>query len=180
MKSKLAWTIFNIITVSLGSVLTIYLFLAGTICSIYGLIQFSAENRIFFKRLCRIVGVIVVIFGLLLPFRDISFVGTLLCFWWGSFLFHLIKKYEFYQGIGSIICNLIFWVYHLKHQQNISFLQNAGDIIIFVILPSVFVLVCLTPRNALLDLSEGPSIPLDRWISKLGNFISTITTPNNK
>ncbi|KAH0785062.1 AAA family ATPase [Histomonas meleagridis] len=88
-----------------------------------------------------------------------------------------IGKYELYQGIASIVCNILFWMYNFSHQRRVSFMQNLGDLILFVFLPSVFVLVCLSRQSALLDITEGSSIPLDRWISKLGNFIKTVTAP---
>ena len=155
---------------------------SGILCAINALIKISIENRIFFQRICRLVGVVICVFGFLLPFRHISFFATLLCCWWCSLLFQAIKEFQFYQGISAIIISLIFWINVTTHEK--SLIQNVADSVIFIVLPSVFMLVILSRKGNLLGDQTGtsnkqPVIPLESWFSSLGNFVRKAIPPTN-
>ncbi|KAK8885329.1 hypothetical protein M9Y10_040775 [Tritrichomonas musculus] len=182
MGSNFATSLFNGIIMVAGGAFTVLFSITGILCAINALIKISIENRIFFQRICRLVGVVVCVFGFLLPFRNISLFGTLLCCWWCSLLFQAIKEFQFYQGIAAIVVSLIFWVNITTHEK--SLIQNVADSVIFIVLPSVFMLVILSRTGNLLGDHTGssnkqPVIPLESWFSKLGLFVRKVIPPTN-
>ena len=182
MGSEFATSLFNGIIIIAGGIFTLLFSFTGILCAINALIKISIENRLFFQRICRLVGVIICVFGFLLPFRHVSFFGTILCWWWCSLLFQAVKEFQFYQGIAAIIVTLIFWINVTTHEK--SLIQNVADSVIFVVLPSVFMLVILSRRGNLLGDQSGtanrqPVIPLESWFSKLGVFVRKVIPPTN-
>ncbi|OHT07926.1 hypothetical protein TRFO_05041 [Tritrichomonas foetus] len=180
-KLNFATKLFNFIILVAGGSFTTIFAVAGILCSISALIAISIENRIFFQRLCRFVGIVICIFGFLLPFRHISLFATALCCWWALLLFQTIKQYQFYQGMAAIALSLIFWSNNARHENSLA--QNVADFVLFVVLPSVFMLVCLSRTGNLLgdtgSHSKQPVIPLEAWFAKLGNLVKTIIPPTN-
>ena len=176
-----ATKLFNFLILIFGGSFTTVFIAVGILCSISALISISVENRLVFQRLSRLVGVVVGVFGFLLPFRNISLLGTLLCCYWTVLLFQAIKKFQFYQGIGAIAASLIFWSVHSHYESSLA--QIVADFVIFVVLPSVFMLVMLSRTGNLLGQSDNgnkqPVIPLEAWFSKLANTVKTVIPPSN-
>lgn len=182
MGSQFATSLFNGLITIAGGIFTIVFSFTGILCAINALIKISIENRLFFQRICRLVGIIVLVFGFLLPFRHISLFGTILCCWWCSLLFQAVKEFQFYQGISAIVVSLIFWINVTTNEK--SLIQNVADSVIFIVLPSVFMLVILSRRGNLLGDQTGtsnnqPVIPLESWFSKLGIFVRKVIPPTN-
>lgn len=175
-------SLFNFVILFIGGIFTVAFIVTGILCSINALIALSIENRIFFQRLCRCVGIALCIFGFLLPFRQISFFATLLCCYWCALLFQAIKEFQFYQGLGAIITSIIFWSINAHHESSLS--QNVADMVLFVVLPSVFMLVILSRKGNILGDHTGsnmkqPVIPLETWFAKLANLVKTLIPPTN-
>jgi hypothetical protein len=167
--------VFDGLVLVLGGIVFFTMIIIGLFCVIAALLGFAAENRLVFRRLSRTVGVLIAILGILLPFRKVSFIGTILCFEWTAVLFHAFPKFEFIQGIGALLVNIAFWI--IQSRKIKSSWQIFGDVVVFLILPGTLTLVYLSRGFDLLGErpnSGGPVIPLQKWLSKLGSFISRI------
>jgi hypothetical protein len=170
--------VFDNIVLLLGGAVFFLMTIIGLLCITAALLGFAAENRLFFRKLSRSVGVLVAVFGILLPFRDVSLLGTILCFQWTTVLFHAFPKFEFIQGIGALVLNIVFWSINSARAK--FFWQIVLDILVFVILPGTFTLVYLSRGFDLLGEgpgSGGPVIPLQKWLTRLGAFLSRIIPP---
>jgi hypothetical protein len=171
----------DFLVVLLGGTSLVVLLTSGIVCIVAALLVLASESRLLFQRISRGVGVIVLIFGLLLPFRDsVSRIGTLLCAYWTIVLFHAIPRAEFIQGISAVVLSLIFWTANAHHED--SLLQIVGDFTVFVILPSVPAVVYLSrgfdvlgekPRTA------GPVIPLQKWLTKAATLLRKLIPPDS-
>lgn len=170
--------LFDFICYVFGSLATILLFTTGIFCSIAALLHFSVYDRVLFKRVCRIVGIVLAVFGFLLPFRKISFFGTVLCMLWGFYLFDAYNKYKFYQGIGVLIANTIFWIAYVMKNMKSGLMQHFGDILVFIILPGVFTTVTLSKQNDSLENQNEIRIPLEAFLTKLGNVVQKAVKSN--
>jgi hypothetical protein len=163
----------------LGGTGLLVLFTTGIMCSLAALLVLASESRLLFQRTSRAVGVLVLVFGLLLPFREsVSSLGTLLCAYWAVVLFHIIHKAEFIQGISAVVLSIVFWTINARNEN--SLLQIVGDMTVFVILPSVFTVVYLSRGFDLLGekpRTGGPVIPLQKWLMKARGLLGRLIPP---
>lgn len=170
--------LFDTVVKVAGGFTTSALAITSFFCTIAGLLAMANENRVAFKRTSRFMGVIIAIFGLLLPFRHVSIIATILSLWWTVLLFNAVKKYEFYQSMANIILSLSFWIYHSSKAHS-SLMQTVGDFLVFLILPSIFIIVYLSRGYDRLSVqSEGPVIPLKSLFKKLNELLNKIFPPS--
>jgi hypothetical protein len=148
-------------------------------CSLSALLALASESRILYHRTSRCVGILVLVFGILLPFRGPVYkIGTPLCIGWALILFHAVKRAEFIQGVAAIVLNIIFWGVNARSE--FSLLQICGDFTVFVILPAVFTIVYLSRGFDLLGekpRTGGPVIPLQKLIARSAAALATVIPP---
>jgi len=179
---ELLQPIYHFLVYLFGGAFTFAFFIVSLFCAISALLSLSNENRVFFVRICRGVGVGLSIFGFLLPFRGISFFATLLCVWWTSQLFSFVPAFDFIQAAVSTVLTIIFWTKR-AFMNDSSFFEIAGDITVYVVLPIVFILVKLSRGSDQLTNSRksdsGPKIPLAAWLSFLAKTVSRLFPPQS-
>ena len=135
--------VLDFFTTLIGGGCIFILSIASVICSLTALVSISEENRFFFERTLKTVGIVISFFGLLLPFRNISFVGTLICFGWTLLIYNVIPNFQVIQFTVISVSSFIFWAQHIFFSKE-SALQNIPDFIIYVIIPFIFTLANLS------------------------------------
>ena len=170
--------VLNFFVVLVGGSFTIAFCSVAVLLTVYALLDMSQEYHSIFQKTARIVGIIEIIFGLILPFRQISFFGTLLCVWWTLLLFHSIPKFEVIQFAVNALFTIIFWV-TCSPDTEFVFFTTIGDWTVYVLLPIVFSLVDLSKTSDLSSMRSGNTlndlrIPLDQWLKKLRNFANRV------
>lgn len=170
--------VLDFFTALIGGVLTILLAVTSLLCSLPALLSISEENRFFFERALRTVGIVISLFGLLLPFRHISLIGTLICFGWTLLIYNLIPFFQIMQLVILSFASLVFWVIHIYHS-NESALQNIPDFVIYVIVPFIFTFVNLSRGSESLsakDRTNTPraNIPLRSYTAKCYSYLEQI------
>jgi hypothetical protein len=163
----------------LGWNVLVLLLLFGVMCSLSGLLALASESRVLYHRASRFIGLLLFLFGILLPFRGPVYkLGTPLCIGWTLILFHAVRKGEFSQGITAIFLNLIFWTVNAYYEH--SLVQILADYTVFLIIPSVFTLVYLSRGFDLLGENPntgGPVIPLQKLIAHAGALLVMLLPP---
>ena len=170
--------VLNFFVVIIGGSFTVTFCSVAVLLAVYALLDMSQEYHSVFQKTARIVGIIEVVFGLLLPFRDISFFGTILCIWWTLILFHSIPKFQVLQFAAIALCTIIFWSV-CSPETDFIFFTTIGDWTVYVLIPIVFSLVDLSKTSDLSSMRTGNKlddlkIPLDQWLKKLRNFANRI------
>lgn len=164
-------SLINIVTGIFGGIFFTFICIASILCGVSGLLALSDENRVFFVRLSKIIGIVIAVFALLLPFRDVSFVATILAFWWTLQLFDCFKVFKLVQYVANIVASIVFWIrFYIKDQTSL-FLQVCGDISIFVIIPIVLKMVQLSGSTENLGGNNGNNLPIRKVLNKLSSWI---------
>jgi hypothetical protein len=157
----------------------ILLLIFGIMCSFAALLALASESRALYHRASRCVGVLVLVFGILLPFRGPVYrLGTALCVGWTVILFHAVPRAEFVQGVAAVVLNIIFWASNARSES--SLVQVCGDFAVFVILSSVFTIVYLSRGFDLLGerpKTGGPVIPLQKLIARSAALLGQVIPP---
>ena len=178
-KQNLAFQILNFITTCAGTVLFVIMFVLSILCALRALLSLAEEYRVFFRRFARSIGVLIIIFGLLLPFRNISSFPLLLSLWWGSFLFEYVPRFQFVQGMSLIFLSWGYWIYFLtKYGKDLFFMLKIGDFMVFTVIPTTLALVMLSRgTNVLEGKRSGPTFPLSTILNKAELFLKTLIPP---
>ena len=160
-----------------GAFATIFV-VAALLLSLHALLEIADSYRSLFLKFTRILGIIEVVSGIFLPFRDISFIGTLICIAWCIILFDSVPYYQVFQLAGIALITIIFWATR-ETDSDYIFFGVIGDWTIFVLLPIVSQTVKLSRSVDLVINKTGNKlsdirIPLDLWLRKLHNFIRRI------
>lgn len=170
-------------TIVLGGGCVILLSISSILCSLSALLSISEENRFFFERTLKTVGILISFFGLLLPFRNITFFATLICFWWTSLIFNLIPLFQIIQFTIASALSVFYWFYYVISSDDIA-LQKITDIIIFVIFPFIFTLTNFSRGADSLSVKDktsapGPKIPLRSFNNKCIFFLNQLFPQTN-
>ncbi|OHS94536.1 hypothetical protein TRFO_39308 [Tritrichomonas foetus] len=170
MKENLAFMIIKFITSLIGGVFFTFISIISVLCTLNALLSLSDENRIVFKRFAHAIGIIVALFGILLPFRGINPVPTLLSLWWTAFFFeyYFFTKFPQIQVFLLSVLSISFWVYYMNTEGvELFFMLKIGDFMIFVIAPIVVGLVMIARgSNNLIDQTQ-PKFPLRAFLAKM-------------
>lgn len=159
----------------IGGAILIVILIVAFLMSLQALFDLLQENRIFFKRLSRFIGVLVVVFALFLPFRQMTFYPLFLAFWWLLILFDAIPFYVLIQGCVNAVLSFAYWTNYIARNEGSTF-QVIGDFSIFVMVPIAFGAVNLSKDTEHLtgrskSKNIGPLIPLGSWLHKLSTFV---------
>ncbi|EAX99003.1 hypothetical protein TVAG_107910 [Trichomonas vaginalis G3] len=168
----------NVIVGFAGGITTVSLCVASYLISLYGMIELLEENRIFFKKFSKAVGVFVAVLGLALPLRGHPFYAFLLASWWCTLLFEKIPVFSLYQSLANGIISAIYWIPKCMDEDATLF-QSFGDFTVFVLIPISFCLVLFSKDSEQLTARgniklSGPQIPLGSWLKKLGSTLSNL------
>ena len=160
----------------LGGTVTIAFLVSAVLLSIYALLSVFSENRVFYHKVCKGIGVLIGSLALLLPFRQIGAYPMLLAFW---FVVQLWSILPIYKTIQCVLCTVLSLIYWLFQSNDLSFFEICGDFVVFVIVPFVFSVVqCSKTTSTLLGGSNeklvGPILPLESWLNKLGSIIKSV------
>lgn len=160
----------------LGGGITIAFLISAVLLSIYGLLNVYSENRVFYHKVCKVIGIIIGTLALLLPFRLYGAYPILLAFWFVLQLWNIVPYYKPIQCIASTLLSIIYWIFQSK---DYSFFETCGDVVVFVIVPFIFTIVaCSKTTSALLSGSTAKLdlhvIPLESWLNKLGNLVKSV------
>lgn len=167
----------NALTAAFGGAFFAIVAAAAVLCGLAGLLALADENRVFFVRLSRIVGIVVAAFGLLLPFRGVHFAATLLAMWWALQLFGAVPKLQIAQYAGCTVASLVFWIAFYRKEQTALFLQVCGDAAVFVLVPIVLRTVQLSKSNEVLGGGGSGAVPLRRALSRIAAWVKRVV-PN--
>lgn len=172
----------NSITSLIGGSLLILVSFISLFSSIAALLSISEENRIFFQNFKRIYGIVIASFGIMLHFRGISFLATLLSFIWASFFWDLFSKWTLFQIALATFGSLIIWIYNFCFT-DIIFLQIVGDSLLFILIPFAIAIVDLSRGSELLSgrersNSHAPFINLRSFLSKCNSLVERIFPPD--
>lgn len=160
----------DFLTGLIGGGCVVLLSVASIICSISALLSISEENRFFYEQTLKTVGIAISFFGILLLFRSVSLIATLLCFWWTLIIYNIIPFYQILQFVILSSTSFVFWSLHIFRSDD-SALQNIPDFIIYVILPFIFTLVNFSRGSDSLSSKDkmsynGKKIPLRSYLGK--------------
>lgn len=187
---EISFHIINIFTTVVGGFLLLVAFVISIFCVLNALLVFSDEYRTYFVNALRAIGILIAIFGLLLPFRQtVHPFATIIALWWCALFNDFIPYFELFQFIGLDVVSWVFWCYFLSVEENeeLIFLLKIGDFAIFVVLPTVFGLVMLSKSTNTLDGDYKSSrksnkmnnvIPLRSLIGKLASWFRKLIPPN--
>ena len=172
--------IINTVTVIFGNLFLIVLALAAIFSSLSAILSFSEENRIFFAKTKTVVSVIISIFGILLFFREDAKIGAVLTCLWPLLLYKPLPFQIFAQIIILSVSSLIYWItYICRH--DVFLVQSIGDILLFVIFPTMFTLVNFSRGAENLTGKENGNankIHLRSLLSKGYSLLNQVIPPN--
>ena len=175
MAASFFTTLVNTFAVAIGGAMLFSLLLIGIFCCISSLLDIATEHRHLYRVVSRSLGIGLSLFALLLPFRrEWNFLGVLLLLWWNFLFFSVIPVYQFHQAIATVIVSLVYWAGNAANQ---SLMQGVGDLLLFSVVPSIFVLVYFSVGSE--SLSGGASkFPLRTAISRISNFVVSVFPPD--
>lgn len=175
-------SLLNFFVYILGGSLFIIFLIMSFISSISALLAISEKKRAAYEKSLKIVGGIILFYGLMLPFRHVSIIATLSALGWVSLLFNLIPFYQIVQIFAHLVVSLIFWIIHGFRCEDPS-IQKVCDFTIFVIIPSIMTISNLSRGLETLSgkssyNSVGPRIPFRSFQSKCLSLLETIFPPS--
>ena len=185
-----AYQIINLFTTVIGGFWLAAAFIISIFCVLNALLIISDEYRNYFVISLRALGVLIAVFGLLLPFRQkVNPCATVIALYWAALFNDFIPSFQLLHFIGLDIVTWIYWCYFLSTEENeeLIFLLKMGDFTVFVVLPTVFGLVMLAKSSNTLDgdykssrkSSNIPNaIPLRSFIGKMASFFRNLIPPN--
>ena len=176
--SSFITSFFDNCTLFLGWVICPIFGIAAIFCGIKALLYVREENRVVYKRICRIYGMILPCLTLLANFRGAPWIALFISLAWTLIFAEFFKQFYSYQIIGLTFLTLFFWIIHIIHAKS-DFFTNVPDFIVFALLPSLLGLVLISDSENLVGKSSGPSIPLNRIISKASNLLDQIIPSDN-
>lgn len=190
MKTNLAFNILNFITNIVGETALVITLVLSLICTLKALLLLSEEYRVVFVRSMHACGIIIAIYGILLPFREtVHPIATILSLWWGVLFNDLLAYFKIIQFLVLDITSWIFWFYYYSTPdgQESFFMLKIGDWLIFVLAPTLFGLVMLSKHSA--SLFDGGyksygsrhkeyTLPLNAILTKLSTLLEKIIPPN--
>lgn len=170
--------VLDILTSLIGGFLFILIAFISIFSSINALLSISEENRTIFYRLKRIYGIIILFFGLMLHFRGISFLATLLSLSWTLVLYQIFPKILLIQIILTSLGSFIIWIYYFCFS-DIIFIQIVGDSLLFILVPLVISIVDISRSSELLSGKDkstyhGPYINLRSFLSKCYSYVEKV------
>jgi hypothetical protein len=164
------------LTFVFGGFLLSSFYVIGVFCGISALLAISDENRYAFRVLTRVFALFLIVLGLLLPVRSVSVLGTFLAIVLAALLQRpgVPTLPYFIGGIVAVALSLVFWIHQNAQSFDFPFLKFA-DLGIFVLLPTVFLLVKSAQGSQKLTQQKGlPTIPLRLLLARLADWIAKI------
>ena len=176
---KFEWTgqmsfasgLLELVTITVGGSLFVALCVCSVFCGLSALLALSQENPHTFKTIQKVVGGVMLVFGFLLLFRDISIAAFILSVWWEVILFEVFPAQRVVQWACAMVLSLVFWGQHTLRTEE-TFLLKIGDFTIFLIVPFVVVLVQLSRNVDTLTGQSGQVIPLQRVLGMLSEILA--------
>lgn len=169
--------VLNFVVEIVGGGLTIAFVAIALILALYALQEIAEDSLVFFRKIARLVGVIIAVFGLFLPFRGISFLPMALSFWWTSILFEAIPRFSVIQLAVNAVLSIFFWARYTPNDEY-GFFTRIGDWSLFLVLPIGFSLALLSRKS---DVFAGRgrglanlAIPLSQWFKTLYNLATKL------
>ena len=161
----------ELVTITVGGSLFVALCVCSVFCGLSALLALSQENPHTFKTIQKVVGGVMLVFGFLLLFRDISIAAFILSVWWEVILFEVFPAQRVVQWACAMVLSLVFWGQHTLRTEE-TFLLKIGDFTIFLIVPFVVVLVQLSRNVDTLTGQSGQVIPLQRVLGMLSEILA--------
>ena len=169
--------VLNFVVEVVGGGLTLVFVAIALILSLYALQEIAEDSLVFFRKISRLVGVVVAVFGLFLPFRGISYIPMFLSFWWTSILFEAVPQFSVIQLAVNAVLSICFWARY-SPEDEYGFFTRIGDWSLFLVLPIGFSLALLSRKS---DVFGGRgrglanlAIPLSQWFKALYNLATKI------
>ncbi|KAK8894525.1 hypothetical protein M9Y10_022959 [Tritrichomonas musculus] len=188
--NEISYRIINTVTEVIGGFFLTVAFIISVFCILNALLILADEYRVVFVRLMRGAGILIAIFGLLLPFRGtVNPIATIISLWWCALFNGFLSNFALLQFIGLDIASWAFWCYYLTNVANeeLIFLLKIGDFALFIVLPTVFGLILVSKNASSLDGDYKSvrqnqkmqyQIPLRSIIAKFASWFEKLIPPN--
>ena len=141
------------------------------ICFLYStlkiLMKFGSSHLSGFFFVSKLMGMLVGLFGLLLIARDISLTTVALEIWIATIMYQTFPFMQIIQSFIALGLSYYIWIPSLLNDS--SFLEIIGDTIIFIAIPTVFILAQLNYESQRSVPSAnpkfyGPRLPLSKYL----------------
>lgn len=154
----------------IGGLISVSLLIALILLSLTALIDVKQLDSRIYPKICRIVGIVVLVFALFTPFRYVSSIGIFLSAWWTIQLFDFVQIYKLEQLAANSALSFIFWCFREKRKTDYTIMILA-DIFLFSIIPAVFTMVLNSESESLVD-GVKSHVPLQKYLRRIGSFIN--------